>query len=339
MADTKVSKTPSWIHQMAEEKLRPVMDKAAPFIAKFLEILNFVYPFLVQAYEGAWKLYEACKPYHIDSLGPAFFGFFLAFFGGHFVVLIATVEAFRTCGWDRMHSHLTVIYNDIMKVKAASAGADKKEDGLDGIPDGKQISTDDLVLRKFELFLTEVDPTSLSGAISGLNAGFIAMLAVLRVKFAKTITLGATIGEALANNIQPFLVPPMNDLFQPKYHKWVIPCIQYSCKTIGISVAFFIQRIISAFHSAIRGGQIFTQGILQYALFVPSLKKYLDKDNDGKPDIEPGSKPFIAISLGVSVLGFLFQLTCGFSLFFPLNILLFPFSVLEYLMTWFIADN
>ena len=97
-------------------------------------------------------------------------------------------------------------------------------------------------------------------------------------------------GEALANNISPFLVDPLKEVLDPKYHKWIIPVISYACKSIGISFAFFLQRIISAVHSAIRGGQIFTQGVLEYSLKVPALKKYLDKDGDGKPDIEPGSK-------------------------------------------------
>lgn len=327
------------VHKFAEEKLRPILDKAKPYLAKLLEFLNFIYPYLVLVYETISALYEKAKPYHVDSLGPALFGLFLAFFGGHFVVLIATVEAFRTCGWDRMKAHLTVIYKDLNKVKAASAQDDKKDDDHDGIADVKQISTEDLVLRKFDLFLTEVDPEALSMAISGLNSGFIAVLAVLRVKFAKAVTLGATIGEAMANNIEPFIVEPLKDLLEPKYHKWINPAIQYTCKSIGISIAFFIQRIISAFHSAIRGGQIFTQGILEYAIKVPALKKYLDKDGDDKPDIMPGSKPFLAISAVVSLLGFVTQMSFGFSLFFPLNLLLFPFTLLEYTMTWCIADS
>jgi len=327
------------VHQFAEEKLKPVFEKVKPYMAMLLQALNFIYPYLVMAYEGVMKFYEAAKPYHIDSLGPAFFGFFLAFFGGHFVVLIATVEAFRTCGWDRMKQHLSVMYKDIMKVKAASAEDDKKDEDHDGIADVKQIGSQDLVMRKFDLFLTECDPEALSMAISGLNSGFIAVLAVLRVKFAKAVTLGATIGEAMANNIEPFLVPSLEDLLETKYHKWIRPAIQYTCKSIGISIAFFIQRILSAFHSSIRGGQIFTQGILEYAIKVPQLKKYLDKDGDNKPDIMPGSKPFLAISAVVAILGFTSQMTVGFSLFFPLNIILFPFSILEYLMTWFVADQ
>ena len=41
----------------------------------------------------------------------------------------------------------------------------------------------------------------------------------------------------------------------------------------------------------------------------------------------------------MSTLGFLFQLSAGFSLFFPLNLIFFPLTLAEYFLQWFVSTH
>ena len=58
-------------------------------------------------------------------------------------------------------------------------------------------------------------------------------------------------------NSQPldaYVVPELEAMIPNEYKKWAKPIVHYSIKTMCISIAFFLQRMISAVHSAVRGG-------------------------------------------------------------------------------------
>lgn len=116
------------------------------------------------------------------------------------------------------------------------------------------------------------------------------------------------------------------------------PLVMYTCKMIGVSFAWTLQRVVSGLQSAVRGGQLFARGALSYAARHGALAKYLDKDGDGKPDLSEGSVPFMAVAYGLAFFGFTWQLFSGFSLPFPLNLILFPFTVTEWFVTYYISD-
>lgn len=46
--------------------------------------------------------------------------------------------------------------------------------------------------------------------------------------------------------------------------KWAAPLISYFCRTTAISIAWTVQRIISAFHSATKGGIMAARNVLEY---------------------------------------------------------------------------
>ena len=72
-----------------------------------------------------------------------------------------------------------------------------------------QISQQELITRKTMLFLKTVDPKRLTVAISGLNSGFLAVIATLKLQFAKAITLGNAIGEMLEKPAMRFVLPAL----------------------------------------------------------------------------------------------------------------------------------
>ena len=89
-----------------------------------------------------------------------------------------------------------------------------------------------------------------------------------------------------------------------------------------------MQRVISAFHSAIRGGLLFSRNILKYL----SAMNYVHIDHD---------KTYLdeLVGYGLAAIGLWFQLSLGFQVPFPLNLLLFPFTILEYLLIWVVNST
>jgi hypothetical protein len=96
------------------------------------------------------------------------------------------------------------------------------------------------------------------------------------------------------------------------------------CKSIGISIAWHIQTVISAFTSALAGGLLVSRAILLI------LFKGKTKHEDTNAD-EIASYAFAAA-------GFYFQYSMSFNTPFPLNILLFPVEVAEYYIRWAVTN-
>jgi len=90
---------------------------------------------------------------NLDQFLPALLGLVLAFFGGEYVLTIATVEAFRLGGWEKAKACLGVLYVSYQTALKASREDDKCDDNNDGVPDVNQISKKELASRKLLLCL------------------------------------------------------------------------------------------------------------------------------------------------------------------------------------------
>jgi hypothetical protein len=80
-----------------------------------------------------------------------------------------------------------------------------------------QISNADLVKRKLLLALKTLDPSRVGGAVAALNAGFLAVLATLKLQFAKTITLGNSIAEMVEGPVDRYILPKLEPLVPAEY--------------------------------------------------------------------------------------------------------------------------
>ena len=117
------------------------------------------------------------------------------------------------------------------------------------------------------------------------------------------------------------------ELTPGEYKKWVSPGVKYACKLFGVSIAWWLQMTISAFHSASRGAQLFARGSLAYAV----RHKYLSPSA-----LDEKGKVFNFFIVGLGCLGFWWQFWNGFSLPFPINILLLPVTFAEYGMRFLV---
>ena len=309
--------------------LLPVIEKAAPVLAILGTVIDVVGPYVEKAIGMAVAFWAFLQPYHPEEAGLGLLGLLVAFFGGHFMVTIATIEAFRMTGWETTKNCILSLWEDYKVVKAAYEKDNLVDADNDGTYDVLQLSKKDLTTRKLRLILRTANPVTIQSAIGGINAGVIAVVATLRVQFAESITLGASIGSTLIKFSEKTLHPALEAAIPAEYAKWIDPVLHYVCQAIGVSIAYSIQRVISTFHAAIRGGYLATKGILHYCGrrgFAPAAK------------VEEGSMIYTAMALGIAALGFLFQISSFFGLPFPLNVLFFPVSIVEYVITWVVFE-
>ena len=148
-----------------------------------------------------------------------------------------------------------------------------------------------------------------------------AVVATLRVKFAQCVTLGVTVGGIAHNIVSTHLEPVLLELTPPDYKKWVAPTVKHGCKLAGVTLAWSLQMTISAFHSSSRGAQLFARGTLSYLVRRGYLKKSA---------VDETGKFFNACIVVFGLVGFWSQFWSGFSLPFPLNILLLPVRLAEW---------
>ncbi len=135
------------------------------------------------------------------------------------------------------------------------------------------------------LALKSVDPSQVSDALAAVYGGCIAVLAVLKLQFAAAVTLGNSLGDIAARAAAPAALPLVSAALPAEYKKWAEPLFRYACKAGGVSLAWWLQRVLSAFHSAFRGAEMF----VACALVVAARRGYIiDRNSDGKSDIEPG---------------------------------------------------
>lgn len=118
----------------------------------------------------------------------------------------------------------------------------------------------------------------------------------------------------------------LSHLLAPDLHKWIPSIITYVCKAIAISVAYMIQRVVSAFYSAIRGGLLITRNFLRILSRkqVPYFKDL---------DLEQTYMDEVA-GWVIAAFGFYVQLRSGFSTPWIFEIVLWPLGVTEATLLW-----
>jgi len=310
--------------ESAPPAIVPYIKMMAPVISFIVVGIQMLIPVIVNVIAVVDATVKVL-PQHVIQ---AILGFLICFFGGMYPTTIAAVEAWRQAGGKRAVGHVRDLYIEFKRVMEKSREDDEKDDDGDGIADVDQISAKELVMRKAHIALTTCDPDKLNGALTGLYTGWIGVVAVLKVQFAKTIALGAAIGDFMYSPALRIFTPILAHLMPEEYQRWIPTLIAYVCKSIAISIAWYIQRIISAFHSAIRGGLMCARGLVNFL----NKRGIINFDD---------SESYLDEILGwtLAAIGFYFQFRSGFVLPFPLNFLLWPLSMCESYIVWTISDT
>lgn len=282
------------IAEKAPSSIRQYIKVITPYVGICAGAISMSVPYFEAAYTFLVALWISLDPFKPQLLLPALVGLIMCFFGGYFVTLIAAAEAYRMCGYATTLQCLKDLYEDFEKVLLENRVDDGKEEA-------QHLTPTELAQRKTLLFLRSVEPSRLSHAVYGLNSGFFAVIATLKLTFAKAITLGNAIGKVVEAPIKRVAVPAFESCLPIEYQKWAEPTMEYLVRSTCISLAWMMQRVLSAVHSAIQGGHLFSRNILNYLRHF----KYIEiKDEDTYIDE-------IAASI-LAAIGIWFQLSSGF---------------------------
>lgn len=301
---------------------------ATPAVSLLVWVLVKVAPLYL------WLFRKACWFYSWapTNLLQMCFGVGLAFFGGTYVAAIAAVEAFRLMGWQRTWADLKVIYAEMRLVYDRSEEDDLLDDDGNGILDVDELTPQELATRKLGLAMRTVkEPEKLQSAVGGLWSAYLAVLATLRLEFARVAALALGIAEMLKMRMLKWLAPPLCQAIGPELRHWVPTLISTAVNIVAVVAAWYLQQAVSAFYSALRGGKLFASALFTFLdergwlARLPCVAKPFDPDDSHLDE---------ALGYVLAAAGFVFQLQAGFALFFPLNIVLLPLTTVEWVLRW-----
>ncbi len=98
-----------------------------------------------------------------------------------------------------------------------------------------------LLTRKIALVMRTIDPVRFSEALEGLCSGIFGVLVILKFQFARTVNLAMSIGNYMRPLAAEFVAPELGKVTPVEYQQWIMPCINYGCKAIAVSIAWYIQ--------------------------------------------------------------------------------------------------
>lgn len=291
--------------------LKPIA-KPIGFIATM--IIDCCGPLYIKLFQLGYRAYHELP----TDLLSALIGLGLSFCGGAYCASISAIEAVRMSGWDRTQSALEEIYTDACAMYKAYVA-----------DDDSSANADDLLTRKLAVVAVAVkDPEQLSAALGGLYTSWLAVQAVLRIEFAKTITLGVSIAAMATPYLQKVGLRVLVHVMPPAYHHWIPMVITNTARSIGVAVAWKMQEVVSAMHLALLGGLLFSRSILRWAR----------RQGYALPAAEDTVLDEVA-GYAVAALGFYYQYAWGFALPFPLSLLFFPLGCIEWYIRWAVTST
>lgn len=216
-----------------------------------------------------------------------------------------------------------------------------------------------------------VDPQEVMNGIGGIWGSLLTVIATLRSAFAKDVALGVSLGENLTKSLSKYVRPWIIQHQDKEFKQWIDFLFSTSCKMIGIGLALVLARLVSAFHSAIKGGNVVAhlsfrflakhkllpaemQDVVLRSSFSSSSSLLPNgNEEDGKNNTSSSSSSssndvnreafehnglFILVQYGLAFYGFYWQVSQGFQLkFWILRLILLPFSITEGILTWLAA--
>jgi len=302
----------------ALQKLGPVLTQAAPVFSAVGGATAVAAPPLARALTAAQV---AWTKYNLEAFLPIILGLGMVFFGGSYMTTIAAVEAFRLSGWATTKHALDHVWKELIVAGlvvplAEVAYADQQ---------ASQLLAQKTAALKLDAALAAIHPTVLEEGVKGLLQGILAVLGTIGTHFAQALTLGTSLAGMMYTLLGPHLIPIMKVVIPVKYAKWTPQVIKYAFTAGACIMAYLFIQIFTAFHSAIYGAHLVAHGVVAYLV----KQKRLTPERASSPDVG-------AAVWAIGGLGFLWQLAIGFAPPFPLSVLLFPFTIVEELLTYLV---
>mmetsp|Transcript_68327 Transcript_68327/g.162908 ORF Transcript_68327/g.162908 Transcript_68327/m.162908 type:complete len:387 (+) Transcript_68327:86-1246(+) len=297
------------------------------YLMKPLIIILMIYVFIAQQ---LYKVYKILPIHFLEMV----FGVGLCFFGGVYFASIAAFEAFRNFGGQLLIDELSLCWDQALLVKAANEEDDKKDLNEDGIADVQQMSYNELINHKAKMAMMAVEkPDRLMKATQYLFTAWVSVIATLKSQFAKTVAIALGIADQLELPMVQVFGPMLAMLLGKDLTHWVAPIIGTTVKVIAVVVASYIQAVISAFYSGLRGGRLFGEAFMYGVM--PYVSPWLPECCNVPKDFNPEDSYIDEIvGFPLAAAGFYYQLTNGFALEFPWSMIMFPCTMVEWIIRW-----
>ena len=130
-----------------------------------------------------------------------------------------------------------------------------------------------------------------------------------------------------------FIAPVLKKLTPDDYDKWVPIILSWITKSIAMSIAWYIQAVISGVTSSLKGGLMMARAAFQFCTYRKITLFGFIPEDESKSVVDE------VLSYVFAALGFYVQFRSGFSLPAPLNLLLWPLEVGEYYIRWTITKK
>jgi hypothetical protein len=282
-------------------------------------------------------------------------GLCLCFYGGTYVASLAAIEAFRNMGGERLLVDLLFVYGELKGIHQANL---KDEAEAAENPDDDNKTTDELFAdekyaewaqKKVYMGLAVVkEPKRLESAIGSLWSAYIAVLATLRMQFAQVIAFALGMAETVKPLFERILMPVLKYVMDPTLHHWVPTIISSTLNLIAMWIAWIVISIVASVYSGLRGGRMFAIGLMGLIIEHDLVNKiplervknqisgWFEEEKDPKTGAVTGYKGYLDEVIGYSLaaFGIYSQISSGFSISFPLSIVLFPLSVIEWILRY-----
>lgn len=298
----------------------------------------FVIPLLYIAKIYFWLAKVVYKIYTVLPINilQMIFGAGLCFFGGTYFATIAAIEAFRQFGGELLWEQLKIVWTAAGEAQIAVAADAKVDKDGNNIPDVEEMNVNDRLTHTAKVSMMAVkDPMAMQKALTFLWTTWLSVLAVLKFQFAKTVTLCLGIAEMLELPICRVLGPVIAMALGPDLNHWCFAIISITVKIIAVVIAAYVQAIISAFYSGLRGGKMFAEGFINVLAQQGIMDKCtcVAKDANGKFDPD-ASYLDECLAYPLAAAGFYWQFTNAFLLPFPWSIIMLPLTIVDWILKW-----
>ncbi len=216
-------------------------------------------------------------PYYTEALGLFLWNLALIFLGGQFALTIMAIQSFNMVDSGRIRASIDELresYKDAIHKLREDPEARLVLRGNDVSPGGVVYTVVMLYLsdsaddRKNAHHLASicmrcVDPHKLSSATNGIILGLVAIIATLRSNIAKCISVGAMIGNHVADFARRRAQKPLYVKY-PEHKDWVDVGLQSASSLVGFIISLLLVRVVNAFNSAVKGAEGLVRQILDY---------------------------------------------------------------------------
>merc|ERR1711935_146512 len=178
-----------------------------------------------------------------------------------------------------------------------------------------------------------MNPEKVDTALAAIYKVWLGVAAVLSIRFARTISFSLAIADFLKRPVERYMAPAVQVAVPDQYDRWVPVILGWICKSIAMSIAWWLESLRSAFASALKGGLMISRTV-----YDELLERKIDL---GGLVVEKHAKTRFDeyMSYGFAFLGFYFQFRMGFSMPFPFNLILWPFEFAEQFLRWSITTH